>query len=330
VPLAVFGLVIALIVQAAAREMSSSPLPLRTIADIPLAGGSSRLDYESLDQRAGLLFIAHLGAGMVSVLDTRSNRIVANIPHVAGVHGVLAVPALGRVYASATDDDQVAVIDERNRRVVARIPGGDYPDGLAYDPVAHTVFVSDESGGTDTVIDTRTNRRIATIPLGGEAGNTQYDPVSRRMFVDVQTLNQLVAINPATDRIVARYALATSCQHDHSLLIDAPHRLAFIACDGNARLLVFDLASLRVTSVQAVGDNPDVLAFDSSMQRLYVAAESGIVAVFDERGRALHKVAEGFVAAEAHVIAVDPRTHRLYLPLQDVDGKPVLRVARFR
>jgi hypothetical protein len=38
-------------------------------------------------------------------------------------------------------------------------------------------------------------------------------------------------------------------------------------------------------------------------------------------------VAEGFAAAEAHAIAVDPRTHRLYLPLEDVDGKPVLRVA---
>src|SRR5256714_1493055 len=167
-------------------------------------------------------------------------------------------------------------------------------------------------------------------PPPGEAGTTQYDPVSRRMFVDVQTLNQLVAINPATDRIVARYALPTSCQHDHSLLIDAPHRLAFIACDGNARLLVFDLTSLRVTSVQTVGDNPDVLAFDGSMQRLYVAAESGIVAVFTERRRTLHQVAEGFVATEAHVIALDPPTHRLYLPLQDVDGKPVLRVALLR
>src|SRR5207248_7524976 len=137
VPLAVFGPVIAFILLAAAREVSGPPLSLRTIVDIPLTGGSSRLDYESLDQRTRLLFIAHLGASMVSVLDTRSNRIVANIPHVAGVHGVLAVPTLGRVYASATDDNQVAVIDERSRRVVARVPGGDYPDGLAYDPAAH-------------------------------------------------------------------------------------------------------------------------------------------------------------------------------------------------
>jgi len=242
---------------------------------------------------------------------------------------VLAVPALGRVYASATDDNQVAVIDERTLRVIARIPGGDYPDGLADDPVAHTIFVSDETGGTDTVIDTRTNRRVATIPLDGEAGNTQYDPVSGRMVVDVQTRDELVAIDPKTTRIVAHYALPPSCQHDHGLLIDAPRRLAFIACDGNATLLVFDLRAAHVTAVQSVGADPDVLAFDTAARRLYVATESGSVSVFDERGRMVRKVAEGFVATEAHVIAVDPRTHRLYLPLQDVNGRPVLRVAVF-
>jgi len=323
------GGVTALLLTAALPRAATAPLPLRTIADVQLAGGSSRLDYESLDSRTGLLFIAHLGAGIVSVFDVKTQRIVANIPHVAGVHGVLAVPALGRVYASATDDNQVAVIDERTLRVIARIPGGDYPDGLADDPVAHTIFVSDETGGTDTVIDTRTNRRVATIPLDGEAGNTQYDPVSGRMVVDVQTRDELVAIDPKTTRIVAHYALPPSCQHDHGLLIDAPRRLAFIACDGNATLLVFDLRAAHVTAVQSVGADPDVLAFDTAARRLYVATESGSVSVFDERGRMVRKVAEGFVATEAHVIAVDPRTHRLYLPLQDVNGRPVLRVAVF-
>ncbi len=328
-PLGLAGILVALLLAGAVPRASTPPLRLRTIADVALAGGSSRLDYESLDERTGLLFIAHLGAGIVSVFDTKTQRIIANIPHVAGVHGVLAVPVLGRVYASATDDNQVAVIDERTLRVIARIPGGAYPDGLAYDPVTRTVFVSDETGGTDTVIDTRTNRRVATIPLGGEAGNTQDDPVSDRMVVDVQTRNELAVIDPTAPRVVTRYALPARCQHDHGLLIDAPRRLAFIACDGNATLLVFDLRSARVTAVQSVGAEPDVLAFDTAARRLYVAAESGIVAVFDERGRTLRKVAEGFVAVEAHAIAVDPRTHRLYLPLQDVGGRPVLRVAVF-
>jgi YVTN family beta-propeller protein len=322
---------------------SVTPLPLRAtvspaeqggrgrikpLADIALPGGASRFDYQSLDPQTHRLFLAHLGASSVIVFDTTSNRIVATISHIAGVHGVLAIPALGRVYASATDANQVDVIDERTLRVLATIPGGDYPDGLAYDPVEQHLFVSDESGGTDTVIDTRTDRQIATIPLGGEAGNTQYDSVSQRIFVAVQMLNQLVAIDPATDRIIGRYGLP-SCEHDHSLLIDAPSRFAFVTCDSNNVLLLIDLRFLTVTSVQTVGDGPDVLAFDRGWNMLYVASESGVLSVFEERGQTIHKVEERFIATEAHSVAVDEATHRLYLPLQNVEGKPVLRIAAF-
>ena len=67
--------------------------------------------------------------------------------------------------------------------------------------------------------------------------------------------------------------------------------------------------------------------FDKGFGRLYVSAESGIVSIFDERGRNLEKVGRGFYAANAHTVAVDQRTHRVYFPLQSVNGKPVLRIA---
>jgi len=57
------------------------------------------------------------------------------------------------------------------------------------------------------------------------------------------------------------------------------------------------------------------------------SAESGIITIFDERGRKLDKVGEGLFAANAHTVAVDSRTHRVYFPLQNVGGKPVLRIA---
>ena len=311
-----------------AQQRSEPTLALHTLVDVPLPGGTSRFDYESLDPQTHQLFIAHLGASQVTVFDTRSNRVIGTISQLAGVHGVLAVPALGRVYASATDDNQIAVIDERSLQVVARIPGGDYPDGLAYDPVEQTLFVSDEAGQTDTVIDTRTDQRITTIALGGEAGNTQYDPGAKRIFVDVQTRNQLAEIDPTTNQVVARAPLP-GCQHDHSLLIDAPHRLAFIACDGNATLLVMDLTVMRISATAQVGTDPDVLAWDAGRRLLYVASESGVVSVFADDGPRVRKVGEGFVAAEAHSIAVDEQTHRLYLPLQDLGGRAVLRIAEF-
>lgn len=311
------------------RQSTRSSLSLQTIADIPLPGGATRFDYQSLDPLTHHMFVAHLGAGMVTVVDVQSNQVVANLTGIAGVHGVLAIPQLGRVYASATDARQVVVIDEPTLQVVARIPAGVYPDGLAYVAARHEVFVSDEAGESDLVLDTQTNRLVATIPLGGEAGNTQYDPVSGRIYVDVQTQNVLAAIDPASNAVVGRYPLS-GCDHDHGLLIDAAQHLAFIACDGNATLLLLDLGTAQVLARQSVGDGPDVLALDAGTHLLYVASESGVLSVFDTQPRALRKVGEGYVAVAAHTVAVDPATHDLYLPLQEVNGRPVLRIARFR
>src|SRR5258708_4909358 len=254
------ALLVTILVVAALRSFgspSASPLPVRiqaspsparvpahleTVADIPLPGGASRFDYQSLDPHRGLLFISHLGASTVTVFDLASRSIRANIAHIADVHGVLAIPELGRVYASA--------------------PGK----------------------------------------------------------------NQGVAIDPTTDRVIARYALP-NCDHDHSLLIDALSRLAFVACDGNSVLLTVDLRSMTVTVVQTVGDTPDVLALDSGWHLLYVASETGMLSVFEESGQALRKLYEGLVATEAHSVAVDQQTHRIFLPLQEVHGKPLLRIA---
>ena len=69
--------------------------------------------------------------------------------------------------------------------------------------------------------------RVATIALGGGAGNVQYDAGSRRILVDVQTRNEVAVIDPRTNRVVRRLRLA-GCVTNHSLLVDAPRRLAFI------------------------------------------------------------------------------------------------------
>ena len=88
------------------------PLRLKSIADMPLGGHSTRLDYASLDAGRHLLFIAHLGDSEVIVFDTEARRMVKRIAYVSQVHGVLAIPTLGRVYASATGTDEVVAIDE--------------------------------------------------------------------------------------------------------------------------------------------------------------------------------------------------------------------------
>jgi DNA-binding beta-propeller fold protein YncE len=299
-------------------------LPLRTVARVSLPGPSVRFDYTSLDPTTNRLYIAHMDASQLLVLDVRTRRVIKTIP-APGVHGVLAVPELNRVFASATDAHEAITLDGRTGAILARAPAGEYPDGLAYDSGEHHVFVSDETGGVETVLNAA-GHRIATIALGGEAGNVQYDSVSHRMLVDVQGRNDVAVIDPRTNRIVRRVSLP-GCNHDHGLLVDASRRLAFVACDGNNRLLTLDLRQMKVTGSASVGGSPDVLAFDDSLRRLYVAAESGDVAVFAERAHGLVKLGQAPIAPFAHTVAVDPRTHLVYFPLQSgSNGKAQLLV----
>ena len=309
---------------AEARREVGKP-PLTVFAEVALPGPANRFDYQSRDPRTHRLYIAHLAASSVVVFDIETKKVVGEIQQVSQVHGVLAVPELNKVYASATGSNEIVVIDGATLKIVARVPSGAYPDGLAYAPEARKVYVSDQRGRTETVIDAQTDKRIATIALEGEAGNSQYDSNTKHVFVNVQTRNEIAEIDPATDKIVARHPLATQCRN-HGLLIEPTQRLAFIACEDNAKLLIFDMQAKKVIASHAVGDDPDVLAFDSGINRLYVAAESGIVSVFRLDSRSLTKLGEGNLASNAHTVAVDSESHLVYFPLESVNGRPMLRI----
>src|SRR6266536_2395366 len=88
------------------RSPPSVALPLRAAGEIALPGDSSRFDYASLDAARGLLFVAHLGASEIVVVDVRAVRGVEQ------VHGVLVVLKLHRVYASTTGANQILIMDE--------------------------------------------------------------------------------------------------------------------------------------------------------------------------------------------------------------------------
>ncbi|HEY6823348.1 MAG TPA: YncE family protein [Steroidobacteraceae bacterium] len=304
---------------------TAQPLKLQPLADVPLGGHTTRLDYASLDPRRHLLFIAHLGDGVLIVFDTETQRVSRRIAGLSKVHGVLAIPELDTVYASATGTNEIVAIDEGTLTVSARMPGGVYPDGIAYAPAVHKLYVSDELGRTETVIDVRTHQRVATIPLGGAVGNSQYDPVTQHIFVNVQTLSQLIEIDPVTDRITARTPLP-GAQSNHGLLIEPQQRRAFIACEDNHKLLLLDLDSRKVTASFEVGVGPDVLAYDPGLKYLYVAAESGIVSTFNASSGEITPVGSGLIGPNAHVVAVDPATHRVFFPLRNIGGRPVLRI----
>jgi len=307
------------------RSRLSTGVPLRRVRDVRLPGSASRFDYQDIDPARRRLLIAHLGASQVDVVDLDQLNVVGVVDEVPDVHGVRAAPDLGSVYASATGADDLLAIDASTLDVLFRVPSGDFPDGLAYDPADARVFVSNKSAGTITAFDARSGQATTTISLGRETGNVAYDPVDGVVFAAVRPPDELVRVDATTGAVLARSRLR-GCSGAHGVYLEERVGLAFVACERNARLAVVDLTTLHQQSLAEVGTAPDVLAYDNDLHRLYVAAESGVVTVFDVRASSLVGLGRAKLANHAHSVAVDEATHRVYFPLEDVGGHPVLRV----
>ena len=262
---------------------TARPKPgLKLVREIPLPGPANRFDYQSVDPATGRIYMNHMNAGRTIVFDANSGKVITEIMDLPRATGVLAVPSHHQLYVSAAGAHQVAIIDDRTLKIISRVGDIRFPDGIAYAPEADKVFVSDESAGTDVVIDPKTGKKRSTIDLGGEAGNTHYDSVSHCILVAVQTRNQLVAIDPVSERIVQRYDLPGS-DNPHGFTLDESERLAFITSEGNGKLQVVDLRTMKLRQALKVADDPDVLAWDPSPRRLYVASESGVLSVLPAR-----------------------------------------------
>lgn len=329
-----------------ARVTSPSPRALFTlIGDVPLGAATGRTDYQSVDAEARRLYIAKMGEGKLLVYDLASDRLVREIAGLPKITGVLAVPQLHRVYASvpgagvasslrvglgmlglSSGSGMVVIFDSETLKEVARLPGGVFPDGIAYDPVEQRVFVSDELGSAVTVIDARNNRPLARIKMAGQVGNVQFDRTTGKVYAPLQTHNVLAVIDPIKNIFVTDIPLA-GCRHPHGLAMAAGAAVGYVACDGNDVLAIVDLEAKRIMGSRPIAHDPDVLAMDPDMKRLYIASESGNLSTLDVTNPDVPvSLGDIFVGEDAHAVAVDPSSHRLYFALASVKGKAVLRV----
>lgn len=329
-------LLAALLLTGLAATPAQAGYTLQRAAEVTLPGPTGRFDYMALDPTHDRLFINQMGAGRVLVFDLHSRKLVGQVAGLQSPTGMTLAPQRRLAFVSdpgGTMDEvwgngTVDAIDTASLRIVRRFAADGFPDGSAWVLDVGRLFVSNERGGRETVIGGTPLRVEARIPLGGEAGNSVFDAASDRVLVNVQTRNQIIALDPRTLAITTRVDVPSACEHNHGLLVDDADHLAFVACDGNARLLSLRLPELSLVDLHHLGRDPDVLALDAARHRLWVASESGVVSVFAVMPAGLQTLWRGFVGPDAHSLAIDLATGWAWFALQDVDGTPVLRAMK--
>jgi YVTN family beta-propeller protein len=283
--------------------------------DLPGAGGK-RFDYLTIDPDDHLLISAHLGANQTYFLDLRSNAIVATVTDTPGAEGVEYAPDVRKVYTSNAFDNTISVIDLKQMKVIKKIHTAAKPDGSTYAAPFHKLYVSDERGKAEAIVDVTKDEVVKTLKFDSETGMPQYDPVARKVYVNLQDQNLFAVIDPATDLVVAQYPVGR-CQGNHGMALDAEHHRAFLSCEGNEMMTVFDLDKHEAIAYLPLAGGPDVIKFDSGLGRIYVACYSGAISIFHQDDLSHYRKIEDFKVQHAvHSLAIDPATHRVYTPEQ--------------
>jgi DNA-binding beta-propeller fold protein YncE len=293
--------------------------------DVPGPGGK-RFDYLTIDEDDHYLISAHLAAEQTYVIDLRTNKVIATVADTPGVEGVEYVPELKKFYTSNAHDNTIGVVDLNQMKVIKKLKTDAKPDGSAYAAPFRKLYVSDERGKAEAIVDVTKDEIIKTLHFDSETGMPQYDPVTRKVYVNLQDENIFAVIDPMTDEVVGRYSVG-KCKGNHGMTLAPEQHRAFLSCEGNDLMTVFDLDKHQAIAFLPMAEGPDVIKFDAGLKRIYVACSSGAISVFQMDDPDHYRKVEDFpVQKKVHSLAVDTETHRVYAPEQEENGKAVARM----
>ena len=111
------------------------------------------------------------------------------------------------------------------------------------------------------------------------------------------------------------------------MALDPEHHRAFLSCEGNNLMTVFNLDKHAAIAYLPLALDPDVIKFDPGLRRIYAACYSGAISAFQEDDPDHYRKLEDFpVPQKVHSLALDTETHRVYTPEEWADGHPAARM----
>src|SRR6476661_7496089 len=288
------------------------------VTEIPI-GGEGGWDILTIDSNAQRLYLSH--ATKVVVVDLGKNAVVGEIADTPGVHGFVAVPELQRGFSSNGKENKASVVDLKTLRTISKIETGESPDALVYDSKRGEVYIFNHRGNSVTIIDAKTSNVVATVSLGGGPEFAAVDSAADRVYVNIEDKSEVVAIDTTKHEVVAHWPLAP-CEEPSGIAFDAAHHRLFSTCH-NKMMTMLDTQSGKVVGTTAIGTGVDGAAFDDATQLVFASCGEGVTNIVkEETPEKLRAVQTLKTERGARTMALDPETHRIYLPTAQFQPPP--------
>lgn len=271
-------------------------------------GGTGGWDYVTVDSNAHRLYATH--GTVVDVVDLDSGKPVGSIPQLHGVHGVALAPDMNKGFISNGQSNSVTVFDVKTLAKSGEPATGMNPDSICYEPKTQRVFTFNGRSNDSTAINAKTGEPLTTFPVGGKPEFCVADGAGK-LYVNLEDKGAIVEIDAAKPAVVRTGSIAP-CQEPSGLAMDSKDGVLFSVCD-NKMMTVTDIKSLKVVAMPAIGANPDAAGFDPGAGLAFSSNGEGTLTIVKEVDGKWQAVDTVQTERGARTMAVDPRTHRVYL-----------------
>ena len=283
--------------------------PYRLLKEIPV-GDEGGWDYLTVDSSAQRLYVSHVSK--VVVIDIANDLVVGQITNTPGVHGIAVAPELHRGVTTNGREDKASIVDLLTLQTIAKLDTGKNPDGMVYEPAWKEAYIFNGRGQSATVIDLKNNRVVATIPLTGKPEFAVTDPTAGRIYNNIEDKNAVVVIDAKKHEVVETWPIAPG-EGASGMAIDLAHHRLFLGC-GNKLMAMMDSTNGKIVATVPIGDGVDANAFDPATRLAFASCSDGTVTIAHEDSPDKLTVVQTLkTEGGARTMALDPKTHRIYL-----------------
>jgi YVTN family beta-propeller protein len=273
----------------------------------------------TIDTAARRLYLSH--ATKMVVVDLAQNAIVGEIADTPGVHGFVVAPELQRGFSSNGKEAKASVADLKTLRTISKVETGENPDALVYESKRGEVYVFNHAGKSATVIDAKNARVVATIPLEGSPEFAVADPAAGRIYCNLEDKNEVAVIDAGKHEVVAHWPLAPG-EEPTGIALDAAHHRLFSACH-NKVMAMLETESGKVVATVPIGVGVDGCAFDDVTRLAFASCGEGVTTIAREETPGKLNVVQTLKTERgARTMALDSKTHRIYLPTAQFEPAP--------
>jgi YVTN family beta-propeller protein len=282
--------------------------PYSFVKEIPVPGNGG-WDYCSVDAGARRLYVSH-GSNVV-VIDIENDQVAGEIRDTLGVHGVALAPELKRGVVTCGREGKAAIVDLGTLQTITKVETGQNPDGMLYNPGTQEAYVFNGRSRSATVINVKEAKVTATIDLGGKPEFGAADPAAGMVYDNLEDRSEIVAIDTRTHAVTSRWPVAPG-EEPSGMAIDAAHHHLFVGCR-NQKMLMVDGSSGKILADVPIGEGVDATAFDPGTGLAFASCGDGTTTIAKEEGDTLRVVQTLTTEPRARTMALDPKTHRIYL-----------------